>query len=431
MNYTKLVYAVFGKSSKISQFQYLTGGVSYFKRLGPLIESESPLTVQFYVWTSVLYYYLDFQETYSQTRYEDRSDFCFERTVNEFPFVYGYILSNAMYNDETHEIASTLAESVKTDGLRVLIQQSQWLDAASKAAAVKKVDYMELFIGSPPLIEFGENVDDYYQDAQQSSDVSWIDNVEQMTEFQYKLMNDTFWGNAIDIISDWPSAFGYPQMYNRWLTDVNAFYWLSENWFTIPVTVSQPPLLDSDLSYPSALNFGALGVISGHEMSHAFDPYGSQYNYNGTFVGSIFSNQTQKMYQDKMKCFGDQYNEIAVDSVHGRAVYDNGTRTITENVADNAGVWASWNAWRKYIEQNGDDKLLFGLDLSQEQLFFVGYARMWCSANRPGTYQNWTDVHSENYARVIAPLQNIPHFADAFSCKLGSRMNPKQKCQMW
>ena len=156
------------------------------------------------------------------------------------------------------------------------------------------------------------------------------------------------------------------------------------------------------------------------------------FNYNGTYVGSIFTNASRALYQERMTCLKDQYDGIQVDTLpDGTKVYDDGNLTITENVADNAGLASSWVAWQKYIKENGDDKKLYGVDLTQEQLFFVGYARLWCETARPGAYANWTDVHSPNYARVIGPLQNSEHFADAYSCKSGSFMNPSSKCSVW
>ena len=210
-----------------------------------------------------------------------------------------------------------------------------------------------------------------------------------------------------------------------------AFYMPLGNWFTIPVSISQAPFLISTEGYPSSLAFGGLGCVTGHEMSHGFDPSGSQYNYNGTMVGSIYSNYSHDKYNEQMECLVEQYDAISVDVVDGTEIYDNGTQTITENVADNAGSQSSWVAWRQYIADHGEDKPIQGVDFSSEQLFFISWARLWCEAKQPGAYEGYTDVHSPNYARVIGVLQNHPHFADAFSCAAGDRMNPVKKCSVW
>merc|ERR1712204_147885 len=107
------------------------------------------------------------------------------------------------------------------------------------------------------------------------------------------------------------------------------------------------------------------------------------------------------------------YSDIAVDIANGTELYDNGTQTITENVADNAGSQSSWVAWRQYVADHGEDKLIRGVDFSAKQLFFVGWAQLWCETSQPGAYLGYDDVHSPNYARVIGTMQNRPGVASA------------------
>jgi len=253
-----------------------------------------------------------------------------------------------------------------------------------------------------------------------------------MAQWEYITTNSSFWGHAYNLTSGWPNVFADPSSFDSWLTGINAFYYPVENWFTIPVTISQPPFLDGSEGYPSSVQYGGLGVVCGHEMSHGFDPSGSMFNWNGTYVGSIYTDESQEAYQENMQCLIDQYDSIPVDVLSdGTKIYADGNRTITENVADNAGMVSSWEAWQEYLADNGNDKKLYGIDLTQEQLFFVGYARLWCETKRPGSYANYTDVHAPNYARVIGPLQNNEDFAEAYNCKSGSYMNPSNKCSVW
>jgi len=434
VNYTKLVLDVYGveTASAVSKYQYLSGGVSFFEGLSGVVQSHSPSTVQAYILSSILYYYLDFKDTNSQSAYETRTDFCFSRTINAFPFVFGYVLFNTIYDDATYDLASSMTEHIKDSGVKPLIEGSSWLDAYSKAAALKKIENMDLYIGFPERVGDGDSVDLYYKMAEQDASVSWMKNLENMAQWDYISQNASFWGNAFNLTAGWPGAFEDPSSYDSWLTGINAFYYPVENWFVIPVTISQPPFLDGGSGYPSSVGYGGLGVVCGHEMSHGFDPSGSMFNWNGTYVGSIFSNESRQAYQQNMQCLIDQYDGIPIDrAADGSIIYDDGNLTITENVADNAGLLSSWTAWEKYIAENGDDKKLYGVDLSQEQLFFIGYARLWCETARPGANANWTDVHSPSYARVVAPLQNSKHFADAYGCKSGSFMNPTNKCSVW
>eukprot|EP01083_Nonionella_stella_P098661 277519_1 len=432
IDYTELVYVLFNvpEDGTIDEFQYLTGGVSFFQNLGPFLEAMPPVLVQFYVQFAIAFYHFNFNEAYIQTRDISRTDFCFEKTKDAFPYVYGYILFNELYSDEAYETATALAEEIKLDGTKVLIEKAQWLDTPSKAEAVKKIDHMNIFIGFPPRLKNAEDLDKHYMLVSNMTE-DWISNMITMALYSYQESNAVFWGLDYSLSDGWDDAFADPASFEAWLTGINAFYNPAGNWFTIPVTISQPPFLDASEGYPSSLTYGSLGWIVGHEMSHGFDPSGSTYNWNGTEVESIFSTSSLSSYLNKMDCFVDQYDNIEVDFVNGTHVYNNGSRTLGENVADNAGIRSSWTAWRKYIAKHGSDKVLHGVDMTEEQLFFVGAARVWCNSGVAGSNSGDDNVHSPNYARVIGTLQNMPEFALAFGCKVGSRMNPKNKCTVW
>jgi len=433
-----MVEAIYGvKQSELEQlsFKYYSGTDTYFQGLPALLANASPKTVQFFLYANIVFYQLDYQQLMSQSRFVSRTDFCVDQTAKQFPYVFGYVLWRTMYSNVTHEIASTLAESIKNEGLQELIENAQWLDDESRSAALKKLEFMQLYIGFPPQMTNEDNLDAYYAMAVASDDSTYAEHVLLMDEFAVDNNNRTFWGTQTDLIGTWPADLSDPSSFDAWLTGINAFYMPLGNWFIIPVTISQPPFLVSDTQYPSALTFGGLGSVCGHEMSHGFDPSGSTFDFNGSFVGSIFSNESGSKYLDNMKCFVDQYDKIPVDIVTkwngSYALYDDGNRTITENVADNAGVAASWTAWRKYVDERGAESALYGVDLTPKQLFFVGWARAWCSSNQPGVLQYDDDVHSPGYARVNGVVQNSPHFAEAFSCTDNDRMNPPTKCTVW
>ena len=130
-----------------------------------------------------------------------------------------------------------------------------------------------------------------------------------------------------------------------------------------------------------------------------------------------------------MQCYINQYSNINVTSKSSQL--NNGTRTVTENVADNNGISASYKAWKQFKNTEKQNNILPGVSLNEEQLFYWSFAHTWCGASRPNIYQNYTGVHSPNYARVIGSLQNDENFSNAYKCKSGSRMNPKNKCTLW
>ena len=130
-----------------------------------------------------------------------------------------------------------------------------------------------------------------------------------------------------------------------------------------------------------------------------------------------------------MQCYINQYSNINVTSKSSQL--NNGTRTVTENVADNNGISASYKAWKQFKNTEKQNNILPGVSLDEEQLFYWSWAHIWCSASRPNRYQNYTGRHSPRYARAIGSLQNNENFSKAFKCKSGSRMNPKNKCSLW
>ena len=169
------------------------------------------------------------------------------------------------------------------------------------------------------------------------------------------------------------------------------------------------------------------------EMSHGFDPNGFTWSWNGTDLlpGSILSDANTNTYFDKIDCYIDQYNALPVR--RNDDLLDNGTRTQTENVADNAGLRASYLAWQAYKSGDGanENTLLPGIDFTETQLFFWSWAHLWCDVNRPDVYQNYTNEHSPHWTRVIGSLQNSPEFQEAFSCDNNDFMSPASKCTLW
>ena len=179
------------------------------------------------------------------------------------------------------------------------------------------------------------------------------------------------------------------------------------------------------------VNFASLGVFIGHEITHGFDSGGSHYDFQGN-INEMWTNKTRQLYNDRIQCFIDQYDKIEVEP----GIFVNGENTNGENTADNGGMAASFEAYKKWKEDNNieissNQKILPGLQFTEEQLWWISYGRTWCSVFEPGYYENWMDVHAPKLARVHGVVQNFQQFADAFECSIGSPMNPENKCGLW
>ena len=167
-------------------------------------------------------------------------------------------------------------------------------------------------------------------------------------------------------------------------------------------------------------------MITGHEINHGFDDQGSKYGPHGT-LNDWFSKESRQKYQDKAKCFSDQYSQFTEPESNMKL---NGIKTLGEDIADNGGLQQAFNAYSKV---SSDDKLLPGLEnYSREQLFFLGYANIECMNARTQFMRFIVGVgtHSPPRFRINVPLMNSPDFVSAFSCPKGSKMNPENKCSL-
>jgi len=390
--------------------------------------------VQLYIFANVLWYFLDYEATWTQSQDVSRTDFCYDWTLDQFPFVFGYITGNTMYSEEIRGVVDEMVSSVQYDGISYMIENADWLEDDSRETAVDKADKMGVYTGYPSPIFEADGISTYYQHVPAMDSVSWLANVETMKSWHVNETIKSFTNNVFaEILGEWPIIFSQKSAFRYWLTGTNAFYYPGPdvdgaNFFVIPVTITQHPFFVAD--YPSAVNFGGLGTVTGHEMSHGFDPYGFRYAANGTDVGSILSEDDTTEYYDKIDCYIDQYSGLKVR--RNDPISNNGTRTQTENVADNAGLKASYLAWQAYKTKNNEaSTTLPGVSLSDEKLFFWSWAYLWCDVNRPNRYDNYTNEHSPHYTRVIGSLQNSQEFQDAFQCEQGDLMYKADKCTLW
>lgn len=111
----------------------------------------------------------------------------------------------------------------------------------------------------------------------------------------------------------------------------------------------------------------------------------------------------------------------------------NGINTQGENIADNGGIKEAYLAYKRWVEQNGEEKQLPGLNYSPQQMFWISAANTWCSVTRPESMKLriTTGYHSPGRFRVLGPLSNMQYFAEDFNCPPGSKMNPVNKCHVW
>ncbi|VDM97134.1 unnamed protein product [Thelazia callipaeda] len=210
---------------------------------------------------------------------------------------------------------------------------------------------------------------------------------------------------------------------------VNAFYSPEKNALTFPAGILKPPFFSG--SYPKMVNYGAIGAVIGHEITHGFDDQGSQYDKDGN-LQNWWNEESYKGFSARKECIVDQYNSYKVPNTDYKV---NGKLTQGENIADNGGVKEAYRAYRKYVKQLGhEEPYLPGFqNFSSDQVFYLSYAHFWCGHKKEAAalQQVLTDEHSPEVFRVIGVLSNLPEFSEAYNCIPGSQLNPPQRCAVW
>ena len=208
---------------------------------------------------------------------------------------------------------------------------------------------------------------------------------------------------------------------------VNAYYNPSENDINFPAGILQPPFFDR--TEDDAVNFGGIGVVIGHELTHGFDDQGSKFDGTGN-LSNWWTDQDREEFEKRTGCIADEYSSfVAVDDVHL-----NGRLTLGENTADNGGVRVALMALRKAMAadaKNAAKQTKNGF--TPEQRFFLGFAQIWCENSTPESarLQALTNPHSPGQYRTNGSLQNNEEFAKAFGCKPGQKMVSQNACRVW
>ena len=206
---------------------------------------------------------------------------------------------------------------------------------------------------------------------------------------------------------------------------VNAYYNPQINEIVFPAGILQPPFFDADAD--DAYNYGGMGSVIGHEMTHGFDDQGAQFDSTGN-LSNWWTESDLKDFKSRAECVVNQFNGFEVE----KGLNENGKLVVGESIADLGGLVIAYAAFQKAIAGK-PPKVIDGF--TPEQRFFLGYARGWATNTRPEFARLLTNVdpHPLPKFRVNGPLSNIPQFAAAFSCKAGDAMvrPEKDRCQIW
>jgi endothelin-converting enzyme/putative endopeptidase len=206
---------------------------------------------------------------------------------------------------------------------------------------------------------------------------------------------------------------------------VNAYYNAGTNEIAFPAGILQPPFFDAKA--PAAMNYGAMGMVIGHEITHGFDDEGRHYDKTGRMI-DWWAPEVATRFEERAKCVGDLYSTYEI--LPGVKV--NGELTMGENLADIGGMKGAWRAYGAWKAEHGEPVPSVP-GLTDDQLFFVSFAQGWCTKRTP-EYDRMlatADPHSPPKFRVIGTVSNTPAFAEAFKCAPGTPMHPQNACEVW
>ena len=208
---------------------------------------------------------------------------------------------------------------------------------------------------------------------------------------------------------------------------VNAYYSDSRNEIVFPAGILQPPFFDKSMD--DAVNFGAIGSVIGHEMTHGFDDQGRKFDPQGN-LRDWWTADDGREFEKRASCVADEYSSFtAIDDLKL-----NGRLTLGENTADNGGARIALAALERVIAEDKTGKAAEKIDgYTPEQRYFLGFARVWCEKRRPeySRLMLSVDPHSPGKYRVEGVVENMPEFQKAWSCKAGQPMVSANACRVW
>jgi endothelin-converting enzyme/putative endopeptidase len=304
--------------------------------------------------------------------------------------------------DRTRQLVSGIEGAMGRD-----LDQLAWMDPTTRVKAREKLGAIVNKVG--------------YPDSWRKYDAMKLDRA--------SFFKSVLAANAFEVNRDL-SKIGKPLDRNEWFMPppmVNAYYNPAMNEIVFPAGILQPPFFTRGA--PDAVNYGAIGMVVGHELTHGFDDEGRQYDAKGNLT-DWWAPQVSQEFDRRAQCVVQQYDEYSADP----ALPDvklNGKLTLGENIADLGGLKLAFAAWRAAHAQGEPAVAGFTAD----QAFFLSYAQAWCGARRPeyARLLAQVDPHSPERWRVNGPLSNLSDFRTAFSCAGGSPMvrEGDRRCEVW
>jgi putative endopeptidase len=330
-----------------------------------------------------------------------------KRIVNATNLHLGQLLGQAYvkqyFPPSSKERMSKLVDNLKV-ALREDLDTLPWMSDATRKQALAKLDTFEVRIGYP------DKWIDY--SALEIDRASYANNVLRTRQFAFR-RDVAKIGKPVDR-TEWSMV---PQI-------VNASYNPLLNVLTFPAGILQFPFFNPDAD--DAINYGAIGMVIGHEITHGFDDQGSQFDAQGN-LRNWWTEADLTNFKGRAQCIIDQYGSYAAED----GTKMNGKLVTGEAIADLGGIKLAWKAFKKSLEGKPRPADIDGF--TAEQRFFLGFAQVWAENTRPEAerLQVTTDPHPLPRYRVNGTVTNLPEFYEVFGCADGAAMVRKDRCEIW
>ena len=290
------------------------------------------------------------------------------------------------------------------------ISNLTWMSAETKTKAIEKLNKITIKIGYP----------DQWKDYSKLE----IKSIADGGSYFENIKNLSKWGFQKDI-----DKLNKPVDKTEWYMSpqtVNAYYNPSYNEIVFPAAILQPPFYNYQAD--EAVNYGGIGAVIGHEISHGFDDSGARYNADGNLV-DWWTAEDLKQFTTLGTALADQYS--ALEPLPG--VHVDGKFTLGENIGDLGGVNAAYDGLQLYLKENKNPGLIDGF--TPEQRFFIAWTTVWRTKSRDEAIKSQvkTDPHSPGMYRAYVPVQNVDAFYKAFDIKKGDGMyiEPEKRVKIW
>jgi len=389
---------------------------SFFKQFNTLIaNTDSRVIANYLMWrmTSASASYLSSDVRSIQFKYnkvifgvkqeDPRWYTCLNHALRYFPHAFGSMYVRAHFNEDSKANVLDIFNNIKDE---FKLNKIDWMDAATNAKALEKVESMVAQIGYFDHLLNDTLLTEYYVDFLTISPTQFYNSIFTLnvasTDRYYRRLRDPAFKN-----DDWENQIRPANVY--------ALYSRPKNSIKFSAGILQGSYFTNE--GPQYMNYGSIGLVIGHEITHGL----SRYDLWG---------EALEQYLLRADCIIDQYNGY-VEPLTGLNV--NGENTETENIADNEGIKQSYRAYEKWVAANGKEKKLPGVNYSQRQLFWISAAQTWCNVYRKEEMINHirTNKHSPGRFRVNGSMRNRPEFAADFDCAANTPMNPTSRCEVW